>query len=399
MASWGWRRGKRMRVRHRWIQAWAMTTVASFLVACGSSTGDHRISLSAGASTSVPTTAHGRPSPAPPSTSTTTSTTTTTTTAATTAPPRPGPGAIRSADFRNVEYPADACGKLAVVPGPWNVQNGEARQATPVDTPPANVPVATVTDVQFSDLTGDGTEEAVIILICNPGGGNTSEERISVYTPMLDGRPKRIGLLDPQSSSALYPPLMDSMTTGGGTVRVVESAWNGSDAHCCPSLKWAVTWKWNGSEFQPSQPEAVTPPPVDLTKINTDGVDDLTIGMSRQAFEERTGWRFVANAGCGPWKLEGAPDGVEVELDGDGRVSAMLFSTSSASTLSGLHPGDAADRARQIYGDRLVDVPGDLAGLPGIYNDAHSRAVFFLIQDGRISEIGVMAPPIPADFC
>ena len=139
---------------------------------------------------------------------------------------------------------------------------GEAGVATATATPdPPPAPLATLRDadfastpfvaellalagggevtlgrVQFEDLTGDGIEEAVVIV---ESGGTLGDIGVAVYR-----------LVDERAQIAFFQQLAGHVEVRLGLLVTQEGVYGDGDARCCPSRLREVVFGWREGEFR-----------------------------------------------------------------------------------------------------------------------------------------------------
>jgi hypothetical protein len=151
------------------------------------------------------------------------------------------PQAIRSVDFGNVAQPGSACsnGLRFSPPGEVPVVDGRSQvldlaQLTQIVVDP---------NVAYSDLDGDGADEAVVHVTCSYGA-NGLEDTVEVYG-VDGGDPVRLAAIDepPSDLAGDLPPTVQGVDTSGGQVVVTWSQYADGDARCCPSEQAQVSYE------------------------------------------------------------------------------------------------------------------------------------------------------------
>ena len=133
-------------------------------------------------------------------------------TPAATADPPPAPlTTLREADFASPPFVAEL---LALAGG------GEV--------PPERV--------QFEDLTGDGVEEAVVIV---ESGGTLGDIGVAIYR-----------LVEERAEIAFFQPLAGHVEVRLGLLVTQEGVYGEGDARCCPSRLREVVFGWRDGEFR-----------------------------------------------------------------------------------------------------------------------------------------------------
>lgn len=108
--------------------------------------------------------------------------------------------------------------------------------------------------IAFTDMTGDGAEEAVIFV---ESGGTLGDLGACVMT--LDGStPAVLGFVDAGGRVELRFP-----EAGGGVIVAQEGVYDSGDPECCPSQLRERTYRWDGDEFELLSDQVVDNPDVD----------------------------------------------------------------------------------------------------------------------------------------
>lgn len=154
---------------------------------------------------------------------------------------------VQEVDFTTFTYASDACHPVIPVPPAdgYEVHDGFVRHGTPVDADFYSVSVRP--EVAYGDLTGDGVDEAAIILDCSTGN-----------RPIPVGRVMTVGLDAPVALAAVpTPPLpgdasrieLASMAIADGELLTTWIVLDADDPPCCPSHREHVTYRWDGSSL------------------------------------------------------------------------------------------------------------------------------------------------------
>jgi hypothetical protein len=161
--------------------------------------------------------------------------------------PRVDPQAIRAVDFGEVAQPGEACsnGLRFAPPGQIPVSGGRSQvldlgQLTQLVVDP---------DVAYSDLDGDGVEEAVVHVTCTYGA-NGAEDSVDVWS--LDGNePVAIASLDapPAALDSELPPTVQGVGARDGRVVVTWSSYADDDPRCCPSEQVRASYELDDDEL------------------------------------------------------------------------------------------------------------------------------------------------------
>ncbi|MDT0278309.1 hypothetical protein [Blastococcus goldschmidtiae] len=101
---------------------------------------------------------------------------------------------------------------------------------------------AETVQTSFADVTGDGTDEALVQLTCP-----TPTSTLSAHVVVVDlsaARPAVIGVLGDE----LFHP-QATVTTDGTTITLSGPTVAGDDPYCCPGHWGTVTYAWDGDAF------------------------------------------------------------------------------------------------------------------------------------------------------
>jgi hypothetical protein len=161
--------------------------------------------------------------------------------------PRVDPQAIRSIDFGDVAQPGEACsnGLRFAPPGQIPVSGGRSQvldlaQLTQLVVDP---------HVAYSDLNGDGVEEAVVHVTCT-FGANGTEDSVDVWS--LEGdEPVVLASLDapPEALDSDLPPTVQSVGTSGGRVVVNWASYSEDAPRCCPDEQVRASYEIDDDEL------------------------------------------------------------------------------------------------------------------------------------------------------
>ena len=94
----------------------------------------------------------------------------------------------------------------------------------------------------FSDVTGDGADEALVQATC-PAAVSARADHV-VVLDLTGPRPALLGVLGDE----LFLP-QATVTTGGSTVTLSGPTVAGDDPYCCPGHWGTVTYAWDGAAF------------------------------------------------------------------------------------------------------------------------------------------------------
>jgi len=161
--------------------------------------------------------------------------------------------AIRKVDFANATYPADACGTTFVRPpaGGYVLRDGSASGggATPASEDFSSLTLRA--DIAYGDFTGDGADDAALILDCNVG--NRPIPFGWVYTMTSTGPTVLGGVHLPDDDAAVVGAVRGSLLDLEISNGKLESHWalfTASDPACCPSMRGRLTQRWTGQAFE-----------------------------------------------------------------------------------------------------------------------------------------------------
>jgi hypothetical protein len=151
---------------------------------------------------------------------------------------------VHSVDWRNASYTV-SCPGLGAPSGqqvPVTLANGSGRTA-PVNWFGTSVPLdIRLVDVSYGQLTGDGTEDALVHLSCNPDQSNGVADQLQVFGPgsTLLGSPT---VRNRYTSD--FAPAIASVGVQNGRISGVAHYWTADDPHCCPSVTLPFSFTWN----------------------------------------------------------------------------------------------------------------------------------------------------------
>lgn len=139
----------------------------------------------------------------------------------------PAAGSVAPPDWKSLAYRAVGC----------STRTEWVAEALPADAWDA----ATVRTTSV-DVTGDGTDEALVQLTC-PAAASTRADHVVVFD-VTAARPVLLGVLGDE----LFLPQAD-VTTAGTTVTLTGPTVAGDDPYCCPGHWGTVTYAWDGGAF------------------------------------------------------------------------------------------------------------------------------------------------------
>ena len=187
-----------------------------------------------------------------------------------------------------------------------------------------------VREVAYGDLTGDGSDEAVILSVCNTGGtGNFSEGFI--YT-IKGGKPALTGRIP--GGDRAYGGLHTATVEKG--LLVVENYDPGEfGASCCPELIVTTTYKLAGTKLamvgKPTQRDMVPKQRVSFDR----GTSGKTLTVKIPAGEAH---RFIVGARAGQTlKVSVNHDNASLRMFGDVKVVEGINNFTAKLPVSGDH--------------------------------------------------------------
>lgn len=154
------------------------------------------------------------------------------------------PADVRDVDFGEVAPPGSACaeGLRFTPPAAIPVARGRSSvldigRVTRLEVDP---------DVEYGDLDGNGTDEAVVHVVCTYGA-NGAEDTVHVWTQRR-GRTVHIASLTepPRSVTGALPPAVAGVAVHGQQVEVTWTRYAADDPNCCPSRLTTVTYELDG---------------------------------------------------------------------------------------------------------------------------------------------------------
>jgi LppP/LprE lipoprotein len=158
------------------------------------------------------------------------------------------PTDIRAVDFGEVAPPGSACaeGLRFTPPAAIPVVRGRSPvldigRVTRLEVDP---------HVAYGDLDGDGSDEAVVHVVC-AYGANGAEDTVHVWTQTQAGRTVHVASLaePPRSVTGPLPPAVDDVAVDGRRVEVTWTQYAAGDPNCCPSRLTAVTYELDGDNL------------------------------------------------------------------------------------------------------------------------------------------------------
>jgi hypothetical protein len=164
---------------------------------------------------------------------------------------------LHEVDWANASVPASVCGGTGVVqlrhssglvsssrwPDAW--MGVESAQM------PSQVEVAFYGPVQYGDVTGSGSDQAIVPIWCNNGGG-TADGQLGQGLVVFTGTsasPVAMSIISTTQSGTYHTPYFDNANTRIDKGKVtVEEVWYGpKDGTCCPTGTAEDLWTFNGT--------------------------------------------------------------------------------------------------------------------------------------------------------
>jgi hypothetical protein len=154
------------------------------------------------------------------------------------------PTDIRDVDFGEVAPPGSACAEGLRFTPPAAIPVAQGR--SPVLDIGRFTRLEVDPGVAYGDLDGDGSDEAVVHVVCTYGA-NGAEDTVHVWT-QTRGRTVHVASLiePPRSVTGPLPPAVDDVAVDGGRVRVTWTQYAVGDPNCCPSGLTTVTYELDG---------------------------------------------------------------------------------------------------------------------------------------------------------
>ena len=170
-------------------------------------------------------------------------------------PSRDGNEAVHGLDFASVAQPGVTCADA--LPGAAPRVIGVAGGASGVldDTTFARLSVDPT--VQYGDLDGDGTDEAVVRATCDYGA-NGADDTVQVWG--ANGRLATLvdtvtGAPDVVADESRFPPRVVDVAVDGDSLEITFSVHADDDPHCCPSEQAVVSYTLDGGLSVDGRPQ------------------------------------------------------------------------------------------------------------------------------------------------
>lgn len=152
-----------------------------------------------------------------------------------------GDQAVRLLDFGDLDQPGASCaeGLAGEQPGSIPLEEGQSG----VLDPDRFARLSVDGTVDYGDLDGDGTEEALVHAVCTYGANGT-EDTIQVWD-VDSGRPEAAASLAqaPASIESRFPPTVGDVGIDGEDVVVTWNSYSASAPHCCADQQTQVHYQ------------------------------------------------------------------------------------------------------------------------------------------------------------
>ena len=166
---------------------------------------------------------------------------------------------IRDVDFKNFTYPRLPTGKCSM----WHVRlndgkYGSLKNFAPHIRPPGGCWQVTVGPIVYGDVTGDGQEDAMVVLYAE-GGGNESSNDVFVYS-LRNDRPKLLwklttgdraegGLINVYAYQGKLVLELAGKNKFVGTNYYRDDGTSGGGL-CCPTVVTRSKYQWVRGKFR-----------------------------------------------------------------------------------------------------------------------------------------------------
>lgn len=251
-------------------------------------------------------------------------------------PPMRSPADIHSVDFRNFTY-KDVCdteGKTTTV------HDGSYYSGDEMDKV-----YFEIRDVVYGDVTGDGSDEALVLTLCNTGG--TGQFTDGLLFAMRAGKPQVIATLGVGDRA---DGGIDRAVITGGRLIVDRFAEDGSGA-CCPERVETYSYRWNGTKLVQTAPPAKrsyqyygrddTPAPHDVRFLK--GTSSATLNGVTNAGES---YRIGARAG----------QSYSIALTSKDRTASLTLAGPDGAELGSCGPGAKLSGKLPASGNFIISV-------------------------------------------
>lgn len=168
------------------------------------------------------------------------------------------PSSIRDIDFRNFSYPELPTGKCSM--SRVRVRNGKygsVKNFSPGKIPVGGCWAVSVVRIEYGDVTGDGLEEAMVVLYAELGGTSSAND-VFIYT--LRGRMPVLlwkfaaGDRAEGGLRRIYADNGDLVVELAGKDKIIGrdlyAADGTSTGACCPTLFTRTRYRWGGGRFR-----------------------------------------------------------------------------------------------------------------------------------------------------
>lgn len=169
-------------------------------------------------------------------------------------------GNLRAVNWRNITLPGAVCGAQRTI----QLRHG-AGFVYSVGHPWWPAVVVSDGPATYGDLTGDGRDEAAVVVSCSNGGG-TADGQLAFAAAIFAavGHSLRlIGVLSPRQpfeATTPHVPLVASVRLLPGRAIVHEGWYGPPDGTCCGSGKATTVWRYVHGELTPSHTTVTRPP-------------------------------------------------------------------------------------------------------------------------------------------
>jgi hypothetical protein len=176
---------------------------------------------------------------------------------------------LQSVDFKNFTYPFPHGDGQSDEDDGFTLRDGSMEPHRD-ERGVANDESVEFGSVSFGDVTGDNSEEAIVVLVVFTGG-SAVYQRVYIYS-LEAGRPKPLWAFETgdRADGGLYGVYAEKgglVVELNGKDRVIgKNLYGGDDEHtgaCCPKVFTRTLYRWDGSRFAQSGKPRVLPLPRD----------------------------------------------------------------------------------------------------------------------------------------
>ncbi|MGY2127443.1 hypothetical protein [Blastococcus sp. SYSU DS0617] len=300
-------------------------------------------------------------------------------------PPQPGKAALAKPVAAPVAAPAgDATARLDWRSAAHLALGCTTRAGWVADGLPGDAWDAETVRTTFADVTGDGTDEALVQLTC-PAPVSTRAERVVVFD-VTAHRPAVLGVL----GDDLFHPQAD-VTTDGTTITLSGPTVAGDDPYCCPGHWGTVTYTWDGDAFVVGTASEVpgTEPAPSAGLADGEHVGVLLSVAPAQVTVLVVDW-FEGAAAAAACREDGVPDSETAWCNQyyvrDGGERTATLPVSDSASLSHLDLGTLDDVA--------IDDVAELAGTHWVSENPEAAGYTrFRTEDGVITALESIYTP------